>query len=396
MSPHDIHASRTGKAHALRRADRKLHGFSLVELMIAMMLGAVLLTSVASVSGSMSQSIAQLQSESTDSYDKAMARIARDVRYAWWVDVPSRSQLRIADSDNRVTEYYRVGNSLLVRLPTGEEGSVVTGLDGVNFTADRTQRLREAAIRPVSGRIHGVPATVDPAAGLKMLPGNSIAVAFIARSDAGAGSVAGVNENVTAYTPDRIDLQLAKTTSTGSVRIDIYPARAPGDSRPLPGAAPLSGFDVDFSVVPTATAIAPPTNPLDPNTANYYAPTTKLPLAVPAFLPRLEPGVAYSAVITVNAGSMAVLAGHLAASPNPGVQWRQAPGQPWFSMAGVVPFAVFGGTKQTSTSAADVVRSVEINMDPSDTVARSSTVVVHSQVMAADPWLGVIPGETAP
>jgi hypothetical protein len=66
------------------------------------------------------------------------------------------------------------------------------------------------------------------------------------------------------------------------------------------------------------------------------------------------------------------------------------------ALSGVVPFSIHGDSTTTATLAQDVVRSVEISLDPSDGPLRTSTVVVHSQVMAEDPWLGVIPGETAP
>jgi prepilin-type N-terminal cleavage/methylation domain-containing protein len=396
MSTRNEHTRASGMP--MRRGGaRRTAGFSLIELMLALSLGAVLLTTVASMTGSMGATMAQLQSESTDSYDKAMARMARDVRYAWWVDVPTRTQLRIADSQNRVTEYYRVGNSMLVRLPSGEEGAVITGLDGVTFVADTMQRLRNSAIRPVSGRLHGVTAPTTASGGLKMVPGNSVALAFIARGDGGEGDVAGVRENVTALLPTRFDVPIAKVTGAGSFLVEIYSARAPGDARPIPGAAPITSFTVNFLGLPLATVLIPSSNPLDPTLAIYGAPDTQLPLAIPAFTPFLQPGTAYSVVITIQTGSMGILAGHVSTTGNnPAVQWRQWSGVGWTPMAAVVPFAIHGEQKLTSTSATDVARSVRIELDPSTADPRTSTVVVHSQVMADDAWLGVIPGESAP
>jgi hypothetical protein len=364
--------------------------------MIAMTLGAVLLTTVASMAGSMSRTIAQLQAESTDSYDKAMARMARDVRYAWWVDVPTRTQLRIADSSNRVTEYYRVGNSLLVRLPSGEEGAVVTGLDGVNFRTDKTQRLREAPLQSVSGRLDEASEPATMSAGLELVPGNQLAIAFMVGSNAGLGAVNGVYEDVVGYLPNRLDLKVAKVTALGTLHIDIHAARAPGDARPIPGAAALTGFDMSFLSLPLASVIVVPSNPLDPSTGVYASPAGQLPLAIPAFTPQLSPGVAYCAVITVKAGSMAIVGGNVSASPNAAVRFRATSSGTWMAMSGVVPFSLHGDSTTTSTLAQDVVRSVEISLDPSSGPVRASNVVVHSQVMAEDPWLGVIPGETAP
>jgi prepilin-type N-terminal cleavage/methylation domain-containing protein len=60
MQPHDTPAAQMS---ARRVGARGPSGFSLVELMLALTLGAVLLTSVASMAGSMSRTIAQLQAE---------------------------------------------------------------------------------------------------------------------------------------------------------------------------------------------------------------------------------------------------------------------------------------------------------------------------------------------
>ena len=89
----------------VRAATRRgLRGFTLPELMLAAALGATLLTAVAAAVGSMTETVAYLEADTTDAYDKALARITRDVRYAWWVDTPSPTQLRVADNANRVTE----------------------------------------------------------------------------------------------------------------------------------------------------------------------------------------------------------------------------------------------------------------------------------------------------
>ena len=362
--------------------------------MLAAALGATLLTAVSAAVGSMSQTVAWLEADGSDAYDKALARITRDVRYAWWVDTPSPTQLRVADNANRVTEYYRVGNSLLVRLPSGDEGSVVTGLDSVSFAVDAVQRLREGATRSVGGTIYSLAAPASAAGGLKLYPGYQLALGFIASSNAGAGSVAGLDESVLAFGPTRFDLRVARVSAAGLMRIDFYPARAPGDCRPRPGAVSLGGFDVAVSGLPAATVlVADPFG--DPAAATYNAPSAVIPLAVPAITPLLSPGTAYTAVLTVRASTMVVVAGHLSAARKD-IQLRTSGAAAWVQMTGVVPFLVSGDRRQTATSQYTVADAVHATLDPTVGSARTASAPVYSQALASDRWMGVVPGELPP
>ena len=381
---------RTGPGRAGER------GFTLAELLIAAILGATLLTAIGSAVGSMSDTVAYLAADTSDAYAKALARITRDVRYAWWVDTPSATQLRVADNANRVTEYFTVGNSLLVRLPSGDEGSVVTGLDSVSFVTDSVQRLREDAVRAVSGSIYTVPAPATVDGGLKLIPGNQLALGFTVSSDAGPGSVAGVDESVLSFAPTRLDLRLARVTAAGLLRVDFYPARAPGDARPRPGAASLGSFDIAVAGLPGAITLVP--GPLgDITAAIYAAPAVTVPLAVPSFSGLLSPGTAYTVVVTVRAGTMSVVAGHVSPTgPRTDMQFRNSGAVAWGAVNGVVPFTLSGDKRLTATSGYSVASAVHATLDPTIGTAHSSSAPNYCQTLASDPWLGVVPGETAP
>src|SRR5262245_40399571 len=120
-------------------------GFTLAEMLLAATLGALLLAAAASTAGTFSESMAQLQTEAADSYENVTACIDRDVRYAWMADVVDSHRLQVIDTDNQVTEYHLVGNSLFVTRPDGSTGSVITGLDGLSFEEQTTQRLRSGS-----------------------------------------------------------------------------------------------------------------------------------------------------------------------------------------------------------------------------------------------------------
>jgi len=378
------------------RTDQSELGFTLPELLIAAILGATLLTAVGSAVGSMTDTVAYLESDSTDAYAKALARITRDVRYAWWVDTPSATQLRVADNANRVTEYFAVGNSLLVRLPSGDEGSVVTGLDSVSFVTDALQRLREASVRTVSGTIYTLPAPPTADGGLKLLPGYQLALGYTVASDAGPGNVSGVDESVLSFVPTRLDLRIARVTATGILHVDFYPARAPDDARPRPGAASLGSFDIAVAGLPASVTLVPGLHG-DITAAIYAAPAVTIPLAVPSFANQLEPGTSYAVVVTVRAGTMSVVAGHVSPTGvRNDMQYRTSSAVAWGALNGVVPFTLSGDKCLTATSAYSVASAVHATLDPTVGAAHTSSAPNYCQTLASDPWLGVVPGETAP
>jgi len=389
-----------------RRARR---GFTLVEVLVAATLGALLLVGVASAAMGLSQTVAQLESDSVNSVDNVMARITREVRYAWWVTSPHRNLLVIADENNRMTEYYRVGNSLIVRLPGGTEGSVLTGLDAVNFSAETTNRLRDAAARQASARVYSVPAPPTATEAIELKPGTQLAMAFKTRTDGGESSVHGRRENVLQVTPTKLDIKIAHGGFSGTLSASIYPARAPGDARPRPGAPALTTVSVPILALPAGTlrAVAIESGseeggePLVFDTSRvisgtHLAPTTTVPLAITGLAAPLDPGVAYTIVLSVEGtGTLSVLA----ANADPGgarndFMMRTAPTDRFLPMGYAVPFTLTGNYRLTGTTQSTVVRQVHITLDPSDGAPHVSSAGVYGQVLAEDPWLGVVPHET--
>ncbi|MHC4845911.1 MAG: hypothetical protein ACYTCU_07095, partial [Planctomycetota bacterium] len=374
--------------------------------------------------------------------DKAMARITRDVRYAWWIDVPASNRLRIADSNGRITEYYAVGNSLLVRMPDGSEGAVVTGLDAVRFKAEVIDRLRDAGSSSTSGVLYQASVPPTAADAIEIRPGTAFALAFTASSDGGPGAVAGVDETVISARPERLDLKLAQGGFVGSLEVSVYPARAPGDARPRPGAAALGSMSVPLSALPAGTLLAgaglgpegsssmgdlsdgtfslagggssgggaaagggaedgsaDDTSVTSPTyvSTTYSTPVVTVPLNLAGIVPSLQPGVAYSLVLEVTgAGAISLLAANQSlAGPQAGFIYSPTGAAPWTALPFVAPFSLHGERGLTATSQSSVARQVRITLDPSDGAAHTASAGVYSQVLAEDPWLGVVPGELA-
>ncbi len=367
------------------RHDARRAGFTLVETLLAALLGALLLAAAASSAGQFSQAMAELQTESADSYENVLARIGRDVRYAWWVDVPARNRLQLVGPDNLVTEYSVVGNSLLVTRPDGTSGSVVTGLQSLVFEESTLQRLREGSASTVSATLAslGIPA-LAPHTASTMSSSQAYAISFMVPSDAGARSLAGVSDPYTAWQPTTIELTMARIGS-GSLTFSIYPAFGPGRAQPRPGAAALASWTQNLSGLPAAAVLASWPRLL------YVLPAATTPINVPVLPASLEPGVAYSLVITVSAGATAIFASGTVAAHTE--QMYRSPAGAWNASPAVVPFAVRGNATCGSTRASDVTTQVRATLQAESGATYVGSACVYSQVMAEDPWLGVVPGE---
>lgn len=373
--------------HDARRA-----GFTLVETLLAALLGALLLAAAASSAGQFSQAMAELQTESADTYENVLARIGRDVRYAWWVDVPARNRLQLVGPDNLVTEYSVVGNSLLVTRPDGTSGSVVTGLQSLVFEESTLQRLREGPASSVSATLasRSIPA-LAPRTASTMSSSEAYAISFMVPSDAGALSVAGVNDPYTAWQPTTLELTMSKV-GNGSLTFTLYPAFGPGRAQPRPGAAALATWTQNLSGLPTAVLAV---------RSAYIPPAVTTTINVPVLPASLEPGVAYTLVMTVSTGATAIFAAGIVAANCEQMSRSSAggggddddEGDDWSASSVVVPFAVRGNATCGSTRASDVTTQVRATLQAESGATYVGSACVYSQVMAEDPWLGVVPGE---
>jgi hypothetical protein len=375
---------------------RRAAGFSLMELLLAATLGAVLVTATATLTGSFGDTVAQLDTESVDSYEATLARLSRDVRYAWWVEVPGPDSLRVADTANAVTEYFRVGDSLLVSRPDGSQGAIISGLDDVSFAAAMGQRLREGPTDTRNGRLYGVSVPAAVSGSIKLVPGNQLAMAFHMNSDAGPLTVDGVDDRLLRCLPDRLDLRLAKGSSGGNLHVELYTSRSPGDARPRPGATALVAFDVGLRLLPAGVVVIPATVPGDPSTAYYAAPATTTSVAIPPVATRLPPGTGYCVVLSVTgSGSLGIVGAWASAiGAHRGVIFRHLATDPWTNLPAVIPMGVYGDFTLTTTEATDVTTQVSMALTGGDGVEHISSACPTSQVMAEDPWLGVVPDES--
>ena len=361
-------------------------------MLLALTLGALLVTAAASAAGSLSQTVARLQTESVDSYDTALARLTRDVRYAWWAEAPSPDRLQIADEQGRITEYAMVGDSLVLTRPSGDAGSIIGGLANVSFDVDRIQRLRSNRNLWNTTTIFQVSPPATSTGGFPVGPTGAIAFAVIASSDAGASNVAGVEDRFVGFEPTSLRLPIARVATGGRMQVEIRPAFGPGYAYPKPGAAAVTTFSVDTTALPAATVLVAATNPADPTTAVYGFPSRTTSLNIPAGGLTLQPGTAY--VITLTPTTGAIVMGAYPSPTGPRLDVMQKPaGGAFTGFPGIVPMILSGNGSETTTFETPVVSQVRMSLVTEGGTERIASAGVLSQVLAEDPWLGVVPGE---
>ncbi|MGQ0552672.1 MAG: PulJ/GspJ family protein [Planctomycetota bacterium] len=405
-------------------------GFTLVELLIATTLGAVLMVATAMSTGLFAQTVAHLEENSADEVDVALARIASDVRYAWWVDSPTRQSLRVCDALGAITSYLLDGDRLTVRLPSGATGVLAQGVSSLVFEPGNLRRLREGPTSSASGVLFEDARPLTGIDSVDLPNGSQVAVAFTLAESTGRGALADVNESLVVGSAETLRLGIAVAEGVaGKMYFELYESAAHGDARPRPGSAALGTAEIAIAALPrTALDLTRITDRFGNismcfrganvsvalSLASLYflngatvgsCGTIKSPFAPPATETtlnlafhnvRLRPGIGYTLVMTMSGlGEISVLAGEAKTAGWDVVQRASAAAA--FAPLGMsIPFRLSGDRVLTSTAESQVVASVTTHVTLSSGVKRSGSAAVTSQTVAQDPWMGVVPGEAAP
>lgn len=411
--------------------------FTLVELLIAATLGAMLLIVSAQSAGLFASTVAALEEDSVDDLDRALARISRDARYAWWIDVPTVGQLRVADADGSVWRYELDGTDLVVRNPSGETGVLASGIASISFeTAASMRRFREGSMGSSSGTLTQV---AKPSTGLLTeVLGNTgqIGISFMLNENVGEGSVTDVDEQLVYAVPETIGIGVATAAGfTGTLTVTLYESAAWGDARIRRGTTSMGSESIVLSILPvtapdldalpvgviggvmgtiictdgvesairgsevlTALSNGSTLGPCGFRRNDIFAVPvvdSTLNLSLPSV--RLYPGVGYTLMVSVDGtGSLSVFT----AEAKPAATWDTVIARTGSSALAPldmsIPFTLNGTMLTTSTEEAEVTTSVSVTAVPAAGSSRSASVSVYSQVMAPDPWMGVVPGEVPP
>jgi prepilin-type N-terminal cleavage/methylation domain-containing protein len=400
--------------HRLPRA-RRPAGFTLVELLIAAALGALLLLATAAGTGLFGAQLGQLEQDADDELHRALAGITDDVRYAWWAQVPSSRQLILADPDGDETIYEFSGDQLLVTRPGGEHGVLLDGLLSASFSAESVTRYREDDPQQRNGAFWSETAPVAGTPQATVLDaGQRLALGFtIDSGDAlGLSQVPEVEGQLLQATLVSLSLpvaSIAPVAAGGTLQVSLYRARSPHDARPE-GAA-LASTTVVLGALPVATSwVQNKTTRLRmaaPGGAAWgwwkvfgalelkvSAPAATVTLDVTSLSAQLQPGRALTLVLQPSGSGVAVTSYVAASSVKSGVALDTGAG--YAAAALDVPRSLSGQVTQTRTAATPVVRRLLVTLVDADGNELTGSATVLGQGLADDAWLGVIPGETDP
>jgi hypothetical protein len=405
--------SRTASGEA--PAARGTRAFTLVEVLIAATLGALLLTATATTAGMFGTQLKALRDDDSTSMEEVLTAVADDIRYAWWAEVPDSSTLNLSDPQGRTTSYVFRRDKLVVVRPNGEEGYLLTDLTRGSFAAETVMRYREGTPATRSGALwaSSLPVASTPSVTL-LQNGDSLAIGFTVGSAAPAGSsrVEGIEEQLLAAVPTSLTLPMAAVSPVGgTVTVSLHRARAPNDARPE--GASLGSFTLSPVSLPLATAYVWNTKSNKevklPRLVTWgwwiggsnqvlvvepIVSTVTMDLA--ALGATLLPGRAYTLQISMSgSGGVALTTAVAGSTEDTGV--ATASGGGTMNKAALKVAAALGGTLSvTETLANTVVNRVAITLVGADGTDVSGSVTLTGQGMTGDQWLGVVPGEVEP
>jgi len=390
-------------------------GFTLAEVLIAAILGALLLVGTATGAGLFGRQVQVLKEEVDDSKERALSAISQDLRYGWSAETPSNRLLKIYDSSGRLTTYQVTNGEILVTRPNGSTGVLIDDLRTAGFTSESATRYREGA--PLS-RGSTVWSSVTPTGAVAQTtvlgPGDRLALGFTAGSKAPVGQslVNGIEEQLLEATLETLSLDVGSIVATnGTLYVDLYRARSPGDARPVGSSIGQVSFNTKGFRKVNAYVWDSKKKKMMPMpkgeswgwwdlNGDYQlfvdAPTESANLNIAPFNAKIRPGFAYTLVLQV-AGevglafrtyNLMVADGSGVARVVSGGSWSEAPLALTSSLAGI--------STVTQATETQVVQRVRISLVGQDEKTVSGYASLSSQSMIDESWLGSVPGEVAP
>jgi Tfp pilus assembly protein PilW len=364
-------------------------GFTLAELLLASVLGAMLLSGLAMTTFSFAKNLDHLEEKAGISgadADPVLRRITRDIREAWYVEKLGSTHLKIAATDGALTEYYTEGTNLLVKRPNGDTGVIYANFTSIMMEAATTDRFREGDSASHDGVWYSVDAPASPDGTLVATSNQQISIAFVAPSTPsgipGAGSA---TEQVLSVQSSIVTLPLAWNVGTGTnqLQVSLYESWAPGLARPT--SAPLATLQLNGASMPAATQTA----------GVWNVPAGTVAVSLPA---TLEPGVGYTLVLMPlgSTNTVVVKRKAVAAFQQDQVMHKGTGSAPWIQQLALVPFTISGPWQETTTAVEQIITRVTITIIPKNRPLQQRSASVLSQALTDDPWMGVVPGDEAP
>ncbi|MGQ0552538.1 MAG: PulJ/GspJ family protein [Planctomycetota bacterium] len=367
---------------------RRLSGFTLAEVLLVSVLGAMLLTSLAVSTFGLTSNLDYLEDKAgvNSDIDPVLRRLTRDIREGWHVEKPAFNRLQIAEPDGDVTEYVFEDSTLKIIRPNGDEGVVLEDIQDVVFDVAKSTRKREGDVSDIDGVWHAKSLNGVTPLSVLVDSDDSLALSFVAPVAPKDISGSDDEEEVLAVQLSVLELPVAWVSGGPShqFQVSLHEAWAPGKGRPYGNA--LASLSVPGSALPQAVAAVG---------GGYVVPSVDVPLALSA---ALDPGVGYTLVLKAQGSSSFVVAAgpHVPTVADDEVSLQASSGASWVTQALKVPFKLKGPFELTSTVQEEAISQVTITIYPNNRPLQQRSASVLSQVTFDDPWLGVVAGETAP
>jgi len=430
-------------------------GFTLVELILALSLGAVLVVSMATAAQRFAGHVQESRDTSDFVLDESVDLICEGVRHAWVVERPTATQLDMDDAYGNRTTVFLDGNELKITRPAGDTGTLIAGVDDVDFTIDAThRRYREDAPYDENGTWFTAPTLTGPELVL-VDDKESVAFGFFARAEAppSVPTVDAVEETLIeatlgtatvlmGYLPPMDppafpgDTGTVSVSNSDKVLVELYESWGLRDARPygpliasinikansLPSAGwtweeidlddPEPGKSLICHIPPgnpgnlMTLSVGDPAMPSHVEHGDYVGPCVGDTFALVAVPPALSavvdltglgtipPGKGYTLVFRFSGkGQLAFGMTPLATSRLSGVATLTDKKAGLQPQPIGIPLSIAGAQTFTQTQALDVVSRVLVTLDMDDGRSVSATAGLLGQRAVSDPWLGPVPGE---
>jgi len=382
----------TSKNSSSRSAIPSRHaGFTLAELLLASVLGAMLLTALAVSTFGFTSNLEyhEAQAGINDDSDPILRRITRDVREAWWITLESSNHIEIADPDGAITEYYLSGSDLMIKRPNGDTGVLLTDIDSLDISSTVADRHREGGLVDYDTVWYTRTATSGTPIALKTSLYEEVSVGFVAPADGGdIPGLTGNDEQVASVSASIVQLPIAWIPGSGphQFELSIFESRGPGSAKPTGSA--LKVVSLPGASLPQAVAI-------DEDAGIYEVPLTMVPFSIPE---GLEPGVGYMLQLDPQGDSEIVVQAD-PVFPDPSaddVALGDYYSGAWTVQPLLVPVTISGPFSLTSTDTQSVITRLTFNLTVSGQATQTRSAAILSQVITDNEWLGSVPGESGP
>ncbi len=374
--------------HLSRQASRA--GFTLAEVLLASVLGAMLLTALAVNTFGFTQNLDNLEEKAgvheNPDPDPVLRRMTKDVREAYWAEMAGVNDLKLASPTGDITEYWVESGKLWLRRPNGDTASILKDFQSLTIEPTYADRYREGPAANFDGLWHSTAAPSGSPIALQVPVGAKLALGFVAPAVPGdVPGQAASEEQVLSVQTAVIDIPIAWISGSGTknLQMSLFESWAPGKGRPYQNA--LASTSIALSSLPDGHQ----------EDGVWEVPSAISHLSLSA---QLEPGVGYTLVLNAT-GNSKLLFQAVPLFPTTGhdeVSLQASGSSPWVAQPMVVPFDLKGPWTATNTVTTAVVTRVTITVFPSSRPLIQRSAALLSQTASDDPWLGVVPGEPAP